>query len=288
MPIISSKTIASKLALDSLAKPVDSDATPLAESQPAGQDTNLASLPPAGEATAKPERVPQENYFTAGAYYLPEWMFNTVEGGKFVNNVGIEGSFYHGRTSVRTGAGISISKGTTENAVEYHDYLGTYNKLDSITFIYNESSHDFLPDMHTSKEKVWDSIPKQDSSDIIKRYTYLQIPLVLGFDFWQKGKFTVGVRIGTIMSVMLESKQLSGVYDPGENLVLGIKNITPDQVSINWQAIGGMNASLALSKSLYFEFEPQARYYYQSIYEKSGYIKKPWSIGIRAAVMIKL
>ena len=86
---------------------------------------------------------------------------------------------------------------------------------------------------------------------------------------------------------MLQSEQLSGVYDPGENLVLSINNITPDQVSINWQAIGGLNASVALSKSLYFEFEPQAKYYYQSIYEKSGYTRKPWSIGIRAAVVYK-
>jgi hypothetical protein len=282
-----SKTKASKLALDSLTKPVVSKELPATVSQPAGLDTTLISLPSGNAAVAIPELLKKENYFAVGVYYLPEWMFNTVEGGKFVNNFGIDGNFYRGRVSIRTGAGISISKGTTDKAVEYNDYLGTYNKLDSITFIYNESSHDFMPNVYTSKEKVWDSIAKLDSSSIVKRYTYLQVPLVLGFEFWQKGRLTVGVRIGTIMSVMLQSKQITGTYDPGENLVLGIKNITPDQVSINWQAIGGFNASVAITKSFYFEFEPQAKYYYQSIYEKSGYTRKPWSIGIRTAVMIK-
>ena len=155
----------------------------------------------------------------------------------------IEGTFYRGPVSIRTGAGISISKGITENAVQYNDYLGTYNKLDSITFIYNESSHDFMPNLYMSEEKVWDSIPKVDSTNVVKRYTYLQIPLVLGFDFWQRGRITVGVRIGTVMSVLLDSKQLSGPYNPGENQVVGIDGITPDRVSINWQAIGGLNAS---------------------------------------------
>jgi len=138
-----------------------------------------------------------------------------------------------------------------------------------------------------SEEKVWDSNPDMDSTTVTKRYTYLQVPLVLGFDFWQQGRFTIGVRIGTIMSVLLNSKQLTGEYDAGENQVTGINRISPEQVKINWQAIGGFNASARLSRSVFLEFEPQAKYYYQSIYEKSDLTKKPWSVGIRLGVTYK-
>lgn len=214
-------------------------------------------------------------------------MFNTLEGNKLINNFGIDVIFYHGLVSLRTGAGISVSQGITTNSVEYNDFLGTYSKLDSITFDFNEQLNNFEPTLYMSSEKVWDSIGKEDSTDIIKRYTYLQVPLVLGFDFWQKGKISVGVRIGTIMSVMVNSKQLTGAYDPGENLLIGVNQLTPSRVNLNWQALAGFSASAVLSKRITFELEPQARYYYGSIYEKSGNADKPWSLGIRMAMVYK-
>ena len=222
-----------------------------------------------------------------GINYTPELMFNTLEGDKLVNNFGLDLILYHGLISLRTGIGVSVSKGITTNSVEYNDYLGSYNKLDSITFDFNEQSNNFEPKMYMSSEKVWDSIGKEDSTDIIKRYTYLQIPLVLGFDFWQKGKISIGVRIGTTMSVMLASHQLTGAYDPGENLVIGVSQLTPSRVNLNWQAMAGFSASAVLTKRLSIELEPQARYYYGSIYEKSGNEYKPWSIGIRAGIVYK-
>jgi hypothetical protein len=237
--------------------------------------------------SVKPGNTRPEPAFFAGGYYLPEWMFNTIEGGKFVNNFGLDFTFYWGRTSIRTGAGISISKGITENAVEYNEFLGTYEKLDSITFIFNESTHDFSPNIHTSSENVWDSLSLYDSADVIKRYTYLQLPLILGFDFYERGRLTAGVRVGTIMSVMMKSQQLTGAYDPGANQVIGVNKLSPDQVSVNWQAVGGINGSLVLTKQVFLEIEPQVKYYYQSIYERSGYAKKPWSLGLRTALMFK-
>jgi hypothetical protein len=227
------------------------------------------------------------SYFTAAISYLPEMMFNTLEGSKLVHNFSMEATYYRGLTSIRTGLGISVSQGITENAVQYNEFLGTYNKLDSISFTYNEATYDFYPHLHMSTEKVWDNATRLDSASIIKRYTYLQVPLVLGFDFWQKGRFTAGVRIGTVMSVMLGSKQITSGYYAGENLVVGYSKITPEQVKLNWQAIGGLNFALRLNRSLFIELEPQARYYYQSIYEKTGITKKPWSVGVRLAAVYK-
>jgi hypothetical protein len=226
-------------------------------------------------------------HIASGVYYNPEMMFNTLEDNKFVNNFGVEAIFYHGLVSIRTGVGLSVSKGITENSIDYNSYLGSYNKLDSVLFSYNENIHNFEPQIYTSSQKVWDTAVVSDYNEIVKRYTYLQVPLVLGFDFWQKDKISVGVRVGTIMSVMLASKQLTGEYDPGQNQVIGVNTLTPSQVSLNWQAVGGFAASAVLTKRISLEMEPQARYYYGSIYEKSGDVKKPWSVGIRLALLYK-
>lgn len=249
--------------------------------QPATFDT-LPGLNKESHETKNPRSV-----FLLGLSCSPELMFNTLEGNKFINNIGVEIAFYKGRVSLRTGAGVSVSKGITENSVEYNSYLGAYNHLDSITFSYNANYGDFTPKLYLSEEKVWNSESSYDSIDIVKRYTYLQIPLAIGFDFWQNGKFSAGVRVGTIMSVMLSEKQLTGTYDPGENQFIGMNNITPDRVSTNWQATGGISFTAVLSKRIALEVEPQAKYYYGSIYEKSGNVPKPWSISIRTALYYK-
>jgi hypothetical protein len=291
-PVVSdtlfSKTTSAILTLDTVSKSVTGiqDSVVQADAADAASEAPPFAGPDSKE-TSKQGQADLTPYFTAGIYYLPEWMFNTLEDTKFVNNFGFEATFYRGPISIRTGAGLSVSKGITKNAVEYNDFLGTYNKLDSITFIFNESEHNFTPNLYMTSQKVWDSISNFDSTKVIKRYTYLQIPLVLGFDFWQKGIFTAGVRVGTIMSVQVSSRQLSGEYNPGQNQVIGINMITPEQVNVNWQALGGLNVSARLRKNIFLEIEPQARYYYQSIYEKSDMAKKPWSVGVRMAVMYK-
>jgi hypothetical protein len=65
-----------------------------------------------------------------------------------------------------------------------------------------------------------------------------------------------------------------------------INNITPDRVQLNWQALGGIDLGFHLSQRFVIELEPDFRYYFDSVYEKSGSAYKPWSVGIRAAFLV--
>jgi len=233
------------------------------------------------------EKPGRNEYFLVGLTTTPELMFNTLEGDKFINNFGVEAAFGYGKISVHTGIGVSISKGIVENEIEYNSYLGTYNRLDSISFTFSENSGDFIPELFMSTGEAWDDDASYDSLEIVKRYTYLQVPLTLGFDFLQKEKFSAGVRIGTTMSVLLDSKQLTGNYEPGRNIVIGTSRLTPDRVKTTWLATAGISGTAMLSRKIYLEIEPQARYYYGSVYEDSGKLKKPWSVGVRLAISYK-
>ena len=259
-------------------------------SQTAFDDSTTTSRPETASVPGqdKKQREDRDWHFSTGVQYTAEWMFNTLENVKYVNDFGIEGIFTYGRYSVRTGLGLSITKGTNEIAVEYNDYLGSYNKLDSMSFSWNGAAHDFLPTYYMKNQDVYDSLLKLDQLKVMKRYTYLQVPLVFGYDFIRSGRFSAGFRAGPLISILLTSKQLSEEYDPGQKKVISINNITPEQVSLNWQFMAGINASVGLSRTLRFEMEPMAKYYFNSVYEKSEITEKPWSIGIRAAFIIKL
>jgi len=231
--------------------------------------------------------VQREWRLGTGIYFSPEWMFHTLEDTKFINNFGIEGMFRFGRYSIRTGAGLSISKGTNQLQIEYNDYLGSYMKLDSMTFTWDDNHYLIIPlSYYLTNKDVYDSLMKLEDAKIVKRYTYLQVPLILGYDFFQRNKISLGFRAGPILSVLLSEKTLSDTYDPGKKRIISINDITPEQVNLNWEIMVGFNATFRLSRIIGVEIEPYGKYYFNSVYQTPGSAGKPWSVGLRAAFFI--
>ncbi len=254
--------------------------------------SNPVTQPPSNPVTQPPShqqpdiRYPSKKWnISIGANYTPEVMFNTLNGDKFANNMGLEGTFHVGRYSVRTGVGLSFTTGWNEMLVESNPYLGAYKALDSITFAWGDN-YNLVPTYFTKTEAVFDTTLQYTYTDIKKRYTYLQVPLVLGYDFWENSWLSLGVRAGAVMSVLLNTKTSSMTFDPGKDRIVQINNITPDRIELNWQAMGGINAAFRLSQRFSIELEPELRYYFNSVYESSVLTKKPWSVGVRAAVVV--
>jgi hypothetical protein len=234
----------------------------------------------------KQHHLPENWNLSAGVSYTPEWMFNTLNGDKFVNNMAVEGTFHFGPYSVRTGLGLSITTGSNELLVKTSPYLGTYNKLDSVGFRWDVKHYYLIPTLYTSKTNVYDTALRYNYSNIQKRYTYLQVPVILGYDFWQNNWLSLGIRAGAIMSVLLKVETLTTAYDPGKDKVISINDISPDRINLNWQAVGGFNIGFKLSRSLNIDLEPGMRYYFNSVYESSEINKKPWSVGLRTAFFV--
>jgi hypothetical protein len=223
----------------------------------------------------------------AGIYYTPEWIFNTLDNNKYVNNFGLEGQFRYGPYSVRTGIGLSITRGYNEIVVETKPYLGSYQALDHITYQWDSRHYHLVPTYYTTLKEVFDTALHENYFTLEKEYTYMQVPLILGYDFFHEKWFSLGARVGPVLSILLKTKELTAQYDAGKDEVISINNVTPDRIHLNWQAMAGVNASFRLSELFIFELEPQVRYYFNSVYEKSSPSTKPWSVGIRGAFLVK-
>jgi hypothetical protein len=268
------------------AKPSNTYITPLNqdEQQTRPETRNKEKMPKHHEESS----IPRNWNINAGVYYSPEWMFNTLNGDKFVNNMGVEGTFHFGRYSVRTGLGLSITTGSNEILAQTNPFLGSYFVLDSVVFRWNEKRTSLIPTEYTSSANVYDTALNSSYSYMKKRYTYLQVPLVLGYDFWQNNWLSIGMRAGAVMSLLLKTENLSSTYESGKDRIISINNISPDRIQLNWQGIGGINAAFRLSRRYSIELEPDVRYYFNSVYESSSITKKPWSVGIRTAFLITL
>jgi len=265
------------------------------------EKTNL-SVPPSQEVKEPPlkeasevaqpkkhasSRNPRNWSIDIGGYYSPEWMFGTLEGEKYANNFGLDGTFHFGNYSIRTGAGLSITKGTNEMSINYKNFKGFYNHLDSVEVVWDATHTHLIPTYYFTKTSTWDSLLRTKSARLIKRYTYLQIPLILGYDFLKNEHVSLGLRCGPIVSFLLKTEITSNNYDPGLDKIIQINYITPDRIQTYWQFMGGINVGYSVSRKFGIEIEPDLRYYFNSVYEKSGDTKKPWSAGLRAALLFE-
>ncbi len=222
-------------------------------------------------------------------HYRPELVFNIIDDNKVVHNIGLDVQFklFDNKYIIRTGVATSLSKGYNEYAVLYNEYLGSYNGIDSITFAWDENHYHLIPTYYMSEREVFDTAIQTDISRVYKRYTYLQIPLVLGYDFITNSQFSLGVRFGPTFSALLSSKTISDDYDPEKNNIIQINQITPDRIHTNWLLMAGLNIGIYSKKKLFYEIEPQFSYYFNSVYQKYDSSKPPFSIGFRLAIGIK-
>ncbi|MDD2962319.1 MAG: outer membrane beta-barrel protein [Bacteroidales bacterium] len=240
----------------------------------------------------RPDETPAPAHFskhsgpiTLGAHYTPEIMFNVLDNdNKFVHNTGIELLYNYHDFSIRTGVSLGFATGSSSMAVDYKPYKGSFQHLDSLEFVYDMQSEQLVAVYHTSERKVYDSVAKQLTTKIDKQYTYLQIPLIFGYNFYEAGRFAMSVHAGPTLSMLLSTKEDSN-YDPGNNLIINTSTVSPDRIKTNWQFSAGIGFGYSFTPRLRLEMEPRVKYYFNSVYEKAATTRKPWSFELRTGLL---
>ncbi len=222
-------------------------------------------------------------------YYRPEIIWNIIENEKLIHNYGIEcrTNLFNGRYMLGTGLGISQSKGYFEYAVNYLEYMGSYSKLDSISFNWDPRNFQMEQVRHTTEELVFDSEVKTNYEKVYRNFVYFQVPLIMGYNFISREKVALGLRFTPILSVLMTKKAVDLKYDAGLNQVIQINRITPDRVKTNWQLSVGINYRRKLTRSLILEAEPAFSYYFNSVYEKPNDLQHPYGASIKFAIGIQ-
>ena len=141
-----------------------------------------------------------------------------------------------------------------------------------------------IPTIYTSELQVFGEETKLDYAKVYRQFVYLEIPLLLGYDFIIKPAYSLGFRFAPILSVLLTNKAENLIYDGGLNQIIQINKITPERVQTNWQLSTGINYTRKAGNHLSFEIEPQFGYYFNSVYQKSDHTDLPYSIGLRLAI----
>jgi len=198
--------------------------------------------------------------FTPFLHYSLDWNPKN-DGNTLVHSLGLEGKIIYGRFSLTSGLGVTSSIAYSNYEVGYNDYLGSYQKLDSITFAYDQKRYNLVPTYYMSESKVWDSVLKLDTYQEEMKYNHLRIPVMAGFDIIQRGKFVVGLKIGVEMLFYLKSNTVAEYeYNSGQNKLVGINQLPDAYARNNFWFMANISAAYNLNKRIVFEIEPHIKY----------------------------
>ena len=150
--------------------------------------------------------------------------------------------------------------------ISYNKFLGTYEDVYLVTF--DSTENGIIPTYYTETVEVFDTIDHYSVTETHSNYTYLEVPVMLGYSF-DLGKVSFFAKAGPAVSFLVGSKM--PVQSPEEGArIVNVDYQVPARSQVNWQLMLGAGIDYQLSDKMSFSLEPTYRYALKSEYNLSG------------------
>ncbi len=236
--------------------------------------------------TSEKPGMPRRNRIPVigGVYASMDWIDYGSGNKKQSMAAGISLSTFKGPWLLETGLAYSLSEDNGRFMISYNSYdsIGYYNKVVSFT---PDPENPGTVQFNTEVQGVYDSIDHELETKTNNRYSYLQIPLMAGYQLYAGRLFTIGLKAGPVFSVMLGSDEPAAAFEQDGTTLNSIDNLSPVRVSTNWQVAAGLGIGMHLSPRLTLLAEPTYKYYLRPVYQNHN--TKPQSIGIKAGLLYR-
>jgi len=219
-----------------------------------------------------------------GFYFTPEVVFYPDDSIPNQRNYtfDVTGKWLKNEFFVESGLGVSFSSDDGRYAIDYEKFLGTYDDVYNVTFDTTPGG-DIVPIYHTNIVDVYDSISKFKIEQTKNKYTYLQIPVYIGFQK-QVNRFGWFIKGGPILSILIHEN--IPTPDAGNDKIIDVDQQMPSRINTNWQLAFSAGLNYQLSDKVSIAIEPIFKYYLNSQYQRK-YIttRHPYSVGLRTGLL---
>ena len=196
---------------------------------------------------------------------------------------------YHiGKFSIQTGVSLGY-------VFDHGDYRVNYKSKDSIGFFTSVISFIVTPGnvivFNTKDIPVYDSLQHIADDRAINRYTYLRIPLMLGYELIETNRFSLGIKAGPAISLLIGSKEALPFIDYPNARLIRIDNHSLSRVKINWEIQAALDLEYRLVKNFSIYAEPSYKHYFKPFKTQestSTSAKDPYSVGIEIGARFDL
>jgi len=229
-------------------------------------------------------KIPQ--FYTLNLGISPELsLYRNGDGYSETNywlNAGV--TYHAGRFSVQTGVGLGY-------VFDHGNYRVNYKSKDSIGYFTSIISFIVTPGnivVYTTKDiPVYDSLQHVADDRAISRYTYLQIPLMLGYELVETNHFSLGIKAGPSVSFLIGSKEALPFIDYPNARLIRVENNSLSRVKMNWEIQAALDLEYRLVKNFSMYAQPYYKHYFKPFAtgeSTSSSPKDPYSIGIEFGV----
>jgi hypothetical protein len=186
---------------------------------------------------------------------------------------------YHvSRFSIVTGVSLGYVYDEGKYRVEYksRDSVGYFNEVISYTIgANNEITY------NTQTINIYDSLQHQADYRTKNRYSYLQVPLLLGYRFFESRTLSLSFMAGPAISVLLGSRKSDPVIEYENARIIRIDDDTPARIQTNWEIWANLYFEMRMNKMVSLYLEPSFKYYLKPmVTEENVAFKAPWTIGL--------
>jgi len=228
------------------------------------------------------------SYFCIGVSGGPEYLFNK----ETVTNSGSGFGFdvYYNKNGFVLKSGVYIARyGDDAN------YLLNYHRVDSIGYMYAVESFTIDPVNPDSIiynlkiEGVYDSVFVAEKRVTDAWYSYMQLPLMVGYTCYSSGNLSLDITAGPVLCLLINERRQNPGFPVGENIYRSEVEYT----SASWIKTNlHLRASLAMhyrfSPRLRLSIEPNYSYYVNPVIAGSTEnFSSPYAIGGRIGLLFK-
>lgn len=234
----------------------------------------------------------RKSYYTIGIDYTYNKIYNqemfSYSDNKSINQYGLTFKYNFSNLFFQTGLNYSrFSDNFKYNSDQKLNQFKTYNYVDSV--IYNPQGN--IIQYITHPVTINDSVLYQQLINATKKYSLLNIPVILGYQRNFK-KISVSFKAGILCSIVISEKETITLP---ENTDVSVSKIYSGQSSINktnWAGILSAEIDYNFSKRWGISVEPVLQYYFNPSYNEMDLNSKsnklsPYMIGIKTGLFFK-
>jgi len=228
------------------------------------------------------------SYLCVGISAGPEYVFYSKDKRNTAFNYGID--IYYNKSGFVARSGIFLSRYGDQG-----EYTLDYQRIDSLGYMYSVESFTVDPNNPDSVifnmkiEGVYDSINITESKVTDAWYSYLQVPLLVGYTYSRFGNLTFDITAGPVFNLLVNQRTQRPEMPQGDNVYINdVQENTTPWLKTNWQLMASVSMHYRLSNRLRINVEPIYRYYVHPVYTGSTSADaSPYSFGGKVGLLYK-
>jgi len=246
------------------------------------KDTLRLQIPGNSVTLILRDKIPTPKFFSASLAVLPEFSYynngNSYSEMNYWLNAGA--SYNISRFSVGTGLSLGYVYDEGMYRIDYRskDSVGYYESV--VGFTVDPLNPNEL--IYTTELKnVYDSIQHVADDQTRNRYTYIQVPLLLGYRFIETQHLGITVLTGPALSFLIARKEAKPYIDYPNARIIRIEDNSPNRISTSWQFWLSVRVDYRINKMISIFAEPSYKYTFKAFETQGeGTILNTNSIGL--------